>query len=171
MLPQDWIEVSRGLYKQNQQSLFQRPSAMPRVPLVEGRANLAQTSPVPDACAINNSFVDNKVLFSFIRSGGDRSIHTQQVFRVRPLSAEILDQAKVGRVVLFRSLCSTYATVCREPGLRARPRLTKLLESSFGMHEQLLDRPARIHSTSERSSLAKTSEHPGQPESLPRPLL
>jgi len=47
MLPQDWIEVSRVLYKQNQQSLFQRPRAISMPPLIEALPGLARVWPMP----------------------------------------------------------------------------------------------------------------------------
>ena len=59
-------------------------------------------------------------------SDEDHSIHTREKFACGLFRSGILDHSTAGWVVLFRCMCSTYATGCRGPGLRTRPRLTQL---------------------------------------------
>jgi hypothetical protein len=103
------------------------------LPLIEAAPELAQISPMPDARAVNNSFVNNKGFLLFQVTGNRRSIHTRQNFACGLFRLGMLGQGKVRTVVLFRSVCPTYATVCRGPGLRTRLRLILVLESSLGV--------------------------------------
>jgi hypothetical protein len=105
---------------------------MSTLPWIEAAPELAQRSPMPDARAINNSFVNNKGFLFFQISGSRHSIHARLKFARRLFRLGMLGHGKGRWVVLFRSVCPTYATVCRGPGLRTRPRLILLLESSLG---------------------------------------
>ena len=75
---------------------------------------------------INNSFINNKRIWLYWMSDEDHSIHTREKFACGLFRSGILDHTPTGWVVLFRCMCSTYATGCRGPGLRTRPRLTQL---------------------------------------------
>jgi hypothetical protein len=81
---------------------------------------------MPSTGAIDNSFVNNKGLLLFRMSGASHAFHTRVNFARSLFRTGILDHTTEGWVVLFRCVCSTYATLCRGPGLRTRPRLTQL---------------------------------------------
>ncbi len=128
--------------------------------MVEALRKISQDVATPNTGAINNSFVNNKGYLLFRMSADVHSFHTRQNFACGLFRSGILDHAAEGWVVLFRCVCSTYATLCRGPGLRTRPRLTKLLGRSTVLSE---DKPklacGRVDS---RAFLAKIEDYCGR---------
>jgi len=88
---------------------------------------LARSFPLLKCHAKSNPFTDNERFRAFSVVGRSQPVRTRRGILARPISKRNTRPSRGQWVVLFRRMCSTYATLCRGTGLRPRPRLPRFL--------------------------------------------